>query len=154
MQYLVKATELIKVYDITTKLTTLAQTNEHEGEQEYKHACVNQIESDLDKAMLQAEEHISTYPPVPWTKEIHQAHQVYKYWITALFSRHNNIEETNNIEQLRNQILTSVDVYQGDITQGIKTQSNKAKNRKKHLKLIHMKEGQQNKKAGYKKSLK
>eukprot|EP00957_Ditylum_brightwellii_P109614 8360478-Ditylum_brightwellii.AAC.1 len=131
MQYQVKATELIQMYSITTRSTTLAQTNKHEGGQEYKHACLDQIESNLDKAMIKVEDHISTYPPVPWTKKIHYANQVYKSWITALSLRHSNIEETDTLEWLQDQLPSSVNVDQGDVTQGIKTQINKAKMKKK-----------------------
>eukprot|EP00957_Ditylum_brightwellii_P098019 7466068-Ditylum_brightwellii.AAC.1 len=68
--YLKKVTKLIVDYDITNRLKQLEQTSQTNEDKEYFYAKLDQVEMDLDKALLEAKNKLSSFPLAPQTIEM------------------------------------------------------------------------------------
>eukprot|EP00957_Ditylum_brightwellii_P166010 12639412-Ditylum_brightwellii.AAC.1 len=63
-----------------------------------------------------------------WTKELHEANQIVRYWSAHTSLKKNNIEALDTILYLQTQAPTNVDTYQGDPNRKPSDQLCQAKN--------------------------
>ena len=90
---------MIEAYAIENRLQQLLQRPTTD-DTEYLYAQIDQVENDLDTGLFEAENTLTTYPPLPWTLKIYNAHKVYKYWMTAQSLKNHHIAEMDTLNHL------------------------------------------------------
>eukprot|EP00957_Ditylum_brightwellii_P068800 5222878-Ditylum_brightwellii.AAC.1 len=64
--------------------------------------------------MLQTERKMPKLPDFWWSPELHTKHLICQYWRIEVSSERNRLHNKNMLEEIRQQLPTNTDDYQGD----------------------------------------
>eukprot|EP00957_Ditylum_brightwellii_P049251 3737375-Ditylum_brightwellii.AAC.1 len=77
---------------------------------------LEQINTNIDKALFAAEPSLPNYPEYCWTTEIDSATKCFQYWAAERLFHNNRMVGLGVLQQLKDRIPPEIDVYKSNIT--------------------------------------
>jgi hypothetical protein len=88
---------------------------------------LEKVDADLNNILLEAEGQIGTHSYIPWSPELHQAYEIWKYWCIRLSNLKTNRIPGKRAQQLLDRISNKHEVLQGDSKRSVSGQQRKAR---------------------------
>jgi hypothetical protein len=85
------------------------------------------LDSELHHILLEAEKQIATHVYIPWSPELHKAHEIWKYWRIRLSNLKNKRRPGKRSTEILEKLRSQYEVDQGDQARTISSQLRKAR---------------------------